>query len=191
MADLNGATVLFVPGLRDHVEEHWQTHAARSLPGSVTVEPLQLDKLSREARVAALDETLEAITGDVVIAAHSAGCLMVAHWAAIQSRPIRGALLVTPADVENPLPAGYPALIDLADNGWLPIPRRRISFPAVVIASRNDPFCAFEVAEDIAAAWGSLFIDAGEAGHINADSGYGPWPEGSMAFAQFLSRLKA
>ena len=30
---------------------------------------------------------------------------------------------------------------------------------------------------------------AGQAGHINTDSGYGPWPEGSMAFAQFLSRL--
>ena len=47
---------------------------------------------------------------------------------------------------------------------------------------------AFEVAEDIAGAWGSLFIDAGEAGHINAASGHGPWPEGSMTFASFLSR---
>ncbi|MET0575771.1 MAG: alpha/beta hydrolase, partial [Mesorhizobium sp.] len=60
----------------------------------------------------------------------------------------------------------------------------------VVIASRNDPYSTFEVAEDIAAAWGSLFIDAGEAGHLNADSGHGPWPEGSMTFAHFLSRLE-
>ena len=70
-----------------------------------------------------------------------------------------------------------------------PYPRDPLPFPSITIGSRNDPFCAFDVAEDIAAAWGSLFIDAGEAGHINADSGYGPWPEGSMAFAQFLSRL--
>ena len=47
----------------------------------------------------------------------------------------------------------------------------------------------FEVAEDIASAWGSLFIDAGEAGHLNAESGHGPWPEGSMTFAQFMTRL--
>jgi predicted alpha/beta hydrolase family esterase len=33
-------------------------------------------------------------------------------------------------------------------------------------------------------------IDAGEAGHINADSGHGPWPEGTMVFAKFLSQLK-
>ena len=34
-----------------------------------------------------------------------------------------------------------------------------------------------------------FLIDAGEAGHINADSGFGPWPEGSMAFAKFLTGL--
>jgi predicted alpha/beta hydrolase family esterase len=59
----------------------------------------------------------------------------------------------------------------------------------VVIASRNDPYGSFEVAEDAAAAWGSLFIDAGEVGHINAESGHGPWPEGSLTFAKFLSQL--
>jgi predicted alpha/beta hydrolase family esterase len=70
-----------------------------------------------------------------------------------------------------------------------PYPREKLPFPSAMIASRNDPFCAFDVAEDLARAWGSLFIDAGEAGHINADSGHGPWPEGSMTFAQFLSKL--
>jgi hypothetical protein len=29
-------------------------------------------------------------------------------------------------------------------------------------------------------------IDAGESGHINAESGHGPWPEGIMVFAHFL-----
>ena len=69
-----------------------------------------------------------------------------------------------------------------------PYPREPLPFPSLTIASRNDPFCAFEVAEDIAAAWGSLFIDAGEAGHINADSGTGPgrkarWPSRSSCRA--------
>src|ERR687896_731688 len=48
-----------------------------------------------------------------------------------------------------------------------------LAVTSVVIASRNDPFCTFEVAEDIAGAWGSLFIDAGDARHLNADACFG------------------
>ncbi len=110
-------TVLFVPGLREHVEDHWQTHAAKALSRSVTVEPITTNRLSRDARVAALDSALNAIDGDVVIAAHSAGCLMVARWAQNPTRPIRGALLATPADVENPLPAGTRKRLSFAMAG--------------------------------------------------------------------------
>ena len=117
MSSLEGVTVLFVPGLRDHVAEHWQTLLAGQIPGSVTVEPLTEDRLSRDARVKALDDALGNIKGDVVIAAHSAGALMVANWALAPTRKIRGALLVTPSDVENPLPPGYPAYDDLKSNG--------------------------------------------------------------------------
>ena len=53
-----------------------------------------------------------AIKGDVVIAAHSAGALMVVNWALAPTRRIRGALLATPADVESPLPPGYPDFDD-------------------------------------------------------------------------------
>ncbi|MFN5779816.1 MAG: RBBP9/YdeN family alpha/beta hydrolase, partial [Novosphingobium sp.] len=137
------ATVLFVPGLRDRVEDHWQTHAARAFPGSVTVAPLTEDRLSRAARVAALDAALNSIAGDVVIAAHSAGCLMVAHWALASTRSTRAALLATPADVELPLPPGYPTYDELSANGWLPIPRAPLPFPTLVVASRNDPLARF------------------------------------------------
>lgn len=36
---------------------------------------------------------------------------------------------------------------------------------------------------------GALLLDAGEAGHINVESGYGPWPEGTLAFAHFIAKL--
>jgi predicted alpha/beta hydrolase family esterase len=172
------ATVLFVPGLRDHVEDHWQTHAARAFPGSVTVEPLTTDRLSRSARVAAVDAALQAIAGEVVIVAHSAGCLMVAHWAKAPTRQVKAALLVTPADVEHPLPQGYPALEDLGANGWIPIPRTRLPFPANVVASRNDPLARFDRIEGLASAWGAVLHDAGPVGHLNPAGGYGPWPDG-------------
>lgn len=178
------ATVLFVPGLRDHVEDHWQTHAARAFPGSVTVAPLTQDRLSRAARVAALDAALHAIDGDVVLAAHSAGCLMVAHWALAPTRPIKAALLATPADVEHPLPPGYPSFADLSANGWLPIPQAKLSFPALVVASRNDPLAGFDRVAGMASDWGAELHDAGEVGHLNPPAGFGPWPDGYRLIEQ-------
>lgn len=179
------ATVLFVPGLRGHVEDHWQSHAARALPGSRTVPPLEVDGLSRSARIAALDAALQAIEGDVVLAAHSAGCLMVTHWAQAPTRAIKGALLVTPADVENPLPPGYPTPEALEKGGWLPIPRVPLPFPALVVASRNDPLADFERVAALAGAWGAGLYDAGEVGHLNPPAGFGPWPDALGLIARF------
>ena len=175
MSGLDSVTVLFVPGLRDHVAEHWQTLLAAQIPGAVTVEPLVEDRLSREARVEALNEALNQIAGDVVIAAHSAGCLMVAHWATAPTRRIRGALLATPADVERPLPPGYPAFRELEANGWLPIPRQLLPFPSIVVASRNDPLADFDRVAGLAKSWGAKLHDAGEVGHLNPAAGYGEW----------------
>lgn len=177
MSSLGGVTVLFVPGLRDHVADHWQTLLAAEIPGSVTVEPLTEDRLSRAARVRALDEALNRIEGEVVIAAHSAGALMVVNWALAPTRRIRGALLATPADVENPLPPGYPAFDDLKANGWLPIPRARLPFPSIVAASQNDPLAQFEKVAGLARAWGAELYDAGEVGHLNPATGFGRWED--------------
>ena len=124
-------TVLLVPGLRDHVAEHWQTLLQAQLPNARSVPPLEHDKLSRDARVAALDAALAEIDGPVVLVAHSAGVMITVHWAAHADthaaaenrRKIRGALLATPADLETPMPAGYPDTATLAQHtGAAPAP---------------------------------------------------------------------
>lgn len=168
-------TFLIVPGLRDHVAEHWQTHLQKELPRAVCVEPLQHDKLSRAARVQALDDTLAGIEGPVIIVAHSAGVITTVHWAQQHQRPIHGALLAAPADVEEPMPAGYPTVDQLSSHGWSPIPIARLPFPSIVAASRNDPLARFEKAQQMAAAWGSRLVDLGEVGHLNPAAGFGPW----------------
>ena len=176
-------TVLFVPGLRDHVADHWQTLLAAELPGSRTVPPLEHDKLSCAARVEALDRAILGIDGPVVLAAHSAGCLMVAHWAQRHSRPIKGALLATPADIERPLPEGYPVMEVLNANQWLPVPREPLPFRSIVAASTNDPLAGLDRTAILARNWGSSLVLAGEVGHLNPAAGFGPWPQGKALLA--------
>ncbi|WP_201313013.1 alpha/beta hydrolase [Dyella sp. EPa41] len=174
---MTSPTILMVPGLRDHVAEHWQTLLEAKLPNARSVPPLELDKLSRAARVSALDEALAAIDGPVILVAHSAGVMITAHWARAHQRPIHGALLVTPADLESPMPQGYPATDVLRDNGWLPIPRERLPFPSILASSENDPLCNAQRATELAKSWGSLIVDLGKVGHLNPAAGYGPWPQ--------------
>ena len=169
-------TILIVPGLREHVPEHWQTILERSLPRVASVPRIERDKLSRAAWVAELDRSLAAIEGPVVLVAHSAGVMITAHWAQTSERPIHGALLATPPDFESPLPEGYPKQDVLRHNGWLPTPRRRLPFPSIVAASTNDPLGRYDRVADLAAAWGSRLVDIGEVGHLNPAAGYGEWP---------------
>lgn len=168
-------TILIVPGLRDHVEEHWQTILERKLPKACSVAPIEHDKLSCAARVEALQQTIAKINGPVLLVAHSGGVMIAMHWAQKYQRPIQGALLAAPADLESPLPAGYPTLETLRDNGWLPIPRARLPFPSIVAASTNDPLASFERTAQYARDWGGELVDIGAVGHLNPASGFGEW----------------
>ena len=87
-----------------------------------------------------------------------------------------GALLVAPPDMEAALPGMPPPwMVRLA--GWAPIPLRRLPWKSIVVASSDDPMCSIARSQDFARAWGSRFVDLGPAGHINAEAGFGPWPQ--------------
>ncbi len=180
------ATVLFVPGLRDEVADHWQTLLAARLPRSRTVAPIGRTNLDCAARVDALEREAAAIAGPVVLVAHSAGCVTVAHWAARTRLAVRGAFLATPPDFDHPLPEGYPTPAALAAAGWLPVPRMRLPFPSLVGASRNDPLARFERVAQLAQDWGSELADLGPVGHLNPASGHGDWPQALDWIASFL-----
>lgn len=184
------ATILIVPGLRDHVEDHWQTHLERKLSAVrkvVSVPPLEADKLSRAARVAAIQRAVEAIEGPILAVAHSAGVIMLVHWAQEHARSIEAALLAAPPDFEAALPAGYPTLDALQANGWLPVPRHALPFRSIVAASTNDPLASFERVTQMAKDWGSELVNVGAAGHLNPASGFGEWPLAE----QFIESLQA
>lgn len=171
-------TVLIVPGLRDHVERHWQTLLAQQLPNARTVPPMGREDLDCMRRVQAIEHAIAALAGPVVIVAHSGGCIMVAHWArhTAHAQRVRGALLATPPDFERPMPEGYPALATLKAGGWLPVPRQRLPFRSLVATSENDPLAQREQVLALAQDWGSETLDLGPVGHLNPVSGYGEWP---------------
>lgn len=169
-------TCVIVPGMRDHVPEHWQTVLAHQLPDSRTVPPLTEDRLSRDAQVSALDDVLAEMSGPVVLVAHSAGVMTTVHWAQRHRRPVQGALLAAPPDFDRPLPEGYPTMTTLRENGWTPTPRKPLPFPSIVTASSNDALGSRDRVARLARAWGSRLVDLGAVGHLNPASGYGEWP---------------
>lgn len=185
------ATVLIVPGLRDHVAQHWQTLLAEELPRVFAVPPMGRDNLDCDTRVLAIEHAAQKIEGPLVIVAHSGGVVMVAHWAQRTRRPVLGALLAAPPDFDRPLPEGYPTLDELQTGGWLPVPRARLPFSSIVAASRNDPLARFERIEALARDWRSTLVDLGEVGHLNPASGYGPWPRAHQFIAQLQARQPA
>lgn len=171
------ATVLIVPGLRDHVAEHWQTLLAEQLCKVRSVPPLTTDKLDCAKRVEAIQHALEQIDGPVILVAHSAGVLMVAHWAAVHQRPIKGALLAAPPDLEASWPQGYPTSQSLRANGWDPLPKGALPFPSIVAASTNDHLASLQAVTRLALGWGSELVNLGAVGHLNPAAGYGDWPQ--------------
>jgi predicted alpha/beta hydrolase family esterase len=177
--------ILIVPGYTNSGPNHWQTRWERKLSTARRVEQAEWSKPVREDWVARVIEEVNAAEKPVVIVAHSLGVATAIHALPHCTRQIAGAFLVAPPDVANP---------NIRPKHLMtfgPYPRDPLPFPSIMVASRNDSFGSYEHAGDIANAWGSLLVDAGDAGHINTESGHGPWPEGSMVFAQFLSRLRA
>ncbi|MDM0023663.1 RBBP9/YdeN family alpha/beta hydrolase [Variovorax saccharolyticus] len=184
-------TVLVVPGLRDHVDAHWQTLLdvrLRARGRKVrTVPPMGRSDLDCAARVEAIEREAQSIDGPLVLVAHSGGCVMVAHWARRTRRAVHGALMATPPDFEQAMPEGYPTLADLSAGGWLPVPREPLPFPSIVAASRNDPLAAFDSVAQLAQGWDSRLVDLGEVGHLNPASGFGEWRRAE----QFVDELAA
>jgi hypothetical protein len=174
--------VVIVPGLRGHVAEHWQTLLADVLASAgrevFTIPPLTRDALSREARVGALEEVVSAISGAVVLIAHSAGCITTVHWAQRhRTDKVRGALLATPPDLDTPMHEPHPSPELLWQGGWLPVPRTPLPFPSIVAASSDDPLASLDAVIELARDWGSRVVEVGAVGHLNPASGYGPWPK--------------
>ena len=178
--------MLVLPGLYDSGPAHWQSRWQAQATTLLVERVVQQDWAAPRCAdwAARLTHVLGESTHDVVLVAHSSACAMVAHWAREAPRAllmrVRGALLVAPSD---PLAPVYPS----GPTGFAPVPLHTLPFPSTVVASHSDEYVTFAQAEQYATSWGSRLWDLGDAGHINAEAGYGAWPEGWRAVEEMAA----
>ncbi|MTE00217.1 alpha/beta hydrolase [Paracoccus sp. YIM 132242] len=175
---------LIVPGLDGSPAPHWQDWWARTDPNAMIVDLPDPRRPVREAWEAAL-AVMILRHPDSILVGHSLGSVliaqMLAHWSGLK---VRGAMLVAPADPH----AGFDDCKRIRRFG--PLPDRALDVPAVLVASRNDPWMAFNRSRDLADALGADLIDLGHAGHVNVASGFGPWPGGKVIRDRLLEQTE-
>lgn len=180
---LSDTTILIVPGYGGSGPDHWQTRWESKLSTARRVHQPDWHKASRAQWADTIAQAVNAAEKPVMLIAHSLGVAAIAHAAPQFAAPVIGAFLVGPSDWNRT------ELLPGIAHDFAPIPLDPLPFPSLLVASRNDPYCDFDTAADFALSWGAQLVDAGESGHINVESGHGPWPEGLMSLAGFINRL--
>jgi predicted alpha/beta hydrolase family esterase len=171
------AHVLTVPGLHGSGDAHWQGWIEGQFPCSARVMQQDwsapaLDDWAAEVRSAAA-----ALAAPVIVVAHSFGCLAAVHALRGSAGNVCAALLVAPAD-----PLRF-SIDPHTLQACLPV-------PSVVVGSENDPWLSAAQARGFAQHWGSAFVSLGHAGHINAESGFGPWERGRLLVQTMMDRIQ-
>ncbi len=176
--------ILIVPGWTNSGQDHWQSRWQRNMRNARRVEQAdwQTPKLADWVERIAVEAA--AATRPAVLVAHSCGVTAVAAAAPrLVGTRVIGAFLVAPADLEGH--DTWPAL----KGGFAPLPTRRLPFASKLIGSSNDRYCSVERAQALGEAWGSDVSIVANSGHLNVESGHGPWPEGLLSFGLFLKSL--
>jgi uncharacterized protein len=161
--------------------EHWQTIWEKKY-GCERVQQQDWENPDAAEWIQGLNESIAARSEGTIIVAHSLGCLLVAQWAETHHKEedrVKSALLVAPPDVE--------AHSELPEFMKWAAPHKELPFPSILVGSKNDPYATLAASRHLAELWGSRFVNAGHVGHINVDSGHGPWPDGESIFQELIS----
>jgi uncharacterized protein len=173
--------ILIIPGFDGSETGHWQHHWLEDDASAQLVTQASWTHPVLGFWMLELEYELRANPGAILVA-HSLGAILVANLAGrLSAGLVAGAVLVAPADVEA-AQRRHTGRIEFGE-----MPRRRLPFPSVVVASRNDPYMLWPKSRERAALWGSGLVDLGNAGHVNVASGFGRWPE-AYALASGLNR---
>ena len=98
------------------------------------------------------------------------------------------AVSISAPAMAGPMPMAFPPTRAYTDCVVCPPETREgvvHMYRNILVASANDPWMRLTAASVWADRWGAQFECIGRAGHINADSGFGPWPQGLSLFERF------
>lgn len=173
-------STLIVPGFHGSAPAHWQSWLETQLPDTRRVRGVDWEQPVLAKWANAVCDEIDTAPGPVWLVAHSFGCLASVLAAAHRPGRIAGLMLVAPADPERFTPTGLRDENSHPENGsvagW--IPRHPLGVPGIVVASTDDPWVRLSSAAYWANRWGCRLEEIGAAGHINTESGHGPWPRG-------------
>lgn len=175
--------ILILPGLGGGSADHWYSRWEAKLPTARRVEQEDWHRPNLAAWTRQVVDAVEAATRPVVLVAHSLGVITVLHVARLVVGRVAGAFLVAPPSIE------VMRTIEEIDPAFGDFPEGPLLFPAVLVASRDDGYARWENSEALARTLRVELVDAGASGHLNDESGHGPWPEGLMRFAGFMKTL--
>jgi predicted alpha/beta hydrolase family esterase len=167
--------VILAPGLHDSGAGHWQTRWQRAHPEFYRVQQDDWSNPDLPAWASRIDQVRALDPRPALLVAHSFGCLASLYSIAANPQGVAGAFLAAPADPDK---FGVAAML----------PAHPIGRPSLVISSRNDPWMAAARADLWARRWGSVHVDAGALGHINAESSLGDWRFGLEALHLLYER---
>lgn len=182
MRTQESANILMLPGLGDSGPGHWQSIWQREIAGAARVTQRDWNRPSLSDWVLHLDRAVLACPLPPILVAHSLACALVAQWGGRMRRPVRGAFLVAPADIDSS--EHTPPEV----RGFGPMPLSPMPFPTTVVASGDDPYVSVDRARTFARAWKAHWALVERGGHLNADSGFGPWPEGRRLLEELINR---
>lgn len=172
------APVIILPGIGGSGVEHWQSHWEEQDPSMRRFGPASWDQPDLDQWIVALDEAVAEAGEPPLLVAHSLACLLVAHWARRSAQKPLGAFLVSVPDADGK--AFPPQAVSFRDP-----PMRSLGFPALIVASTDDPYGTLDHATSCAVAWDAGLVVAGALGHINGASRLGHWPQGMALFSAF------
>lgn len=174
---------LVLPGIGGSGEAHWQTLWEAEDAGLTRFAPADWDRPDLAEWTGALERALAGFSRPPLLIAHSLACLLVAHAAESIAGRVRGAFLVAVPDPDGP---AFPTQA----ASFRDVPARVLPFPALIVASSDDPYGTREHARRRAQDWGAGLVEIGARGHINGASGVGDWREGRRLFDAFAAGVR-
>jgi len=176
--------IVMVPGIDGSDEAHWQSHWEASLGCTARrIAPSSWSAPDLTDWSGAISDAVALADADVVLVAHSLGCLAVTHWLTEAVDGVGGVFLVAPPD---PTGLNFPAT---AAPTFTSVDLGAVGAPGLVVTSDDDPYCDPNAAARLCNSWQLPRISLGNHGHLNSGSGLGSWETGWNLLTAFVAGL--